>query len=258
MAVCCAEQAEEGAPAAEIAQSASLHSHSADQQASASSAAAANANQSAAAAQQTPASTASQPSRQPHSKHATADQQPKGHQPAQAAATAAGDLVKAPSKDEQKSRVGSRGQLPDRSRAADRKPRQSWSSVRRTKASQTGSPLVDRYSSVISDSEDSDAEEPQRPASLLGNVNASDIQCSEIQLLVIDLSAFALDNDLYSQSSVKALADKFTCQPGCAKVHQIIQSCFLGLLTRCCIAHHLWQADFWGFVKAQTFMTGCF
>ena len=65
------------------------------------------------------------------------------------------------------------------SKAADARPRRTWPSIRNGKSGRSGNVLVDEYSSVISDSEDSDAEEAQQPVSMLRNVSASMIQSSK-------------------------------------------------------------------------------
>ena len=65
------------------------------------------------------------------------------------------------------------------SKAADARPRRTWPSIRNGKPGRSVNVLVDEYSSVISDSEDSDAEEAQQPVSMLRNVSANMIQSSK-------------------------------------------------------------------------------
>lgn len=62
---------------------------------------------------------------------------------------------------------------------SDRPPRRPWPTVRKTAAGDSGNVLLDQYTSVISDSEDSDAEGAQQP--LLKDITASSIQRSKTQ-----------------------------------------------------------------------------
>ena len=75
-------------------------------------------------------------------------------------------------------------------KAASSRPRRPWSTTRKGTPGRTGNVLADQYSSIISDSEDSDAEEAQ-PVSLLRNVDAGSIQSSKpLSLLILTRFAF--------------------------------------------------------------------
>ena len=65
------------------------------------------------------------------------------------------------------------------SKSANVTPRRTWLTAQNGKPGFSGNVLVDEYSSVISDSEDSDAEEAQPPVSMLRNVSANMIQSSK-------------------------------------------------------------------------------
>ncbi len=60
-----------------------------------------------------------------------------------------------------------------------------WPLVRRGKGDGSSGVLVDKYSSVVSDSDTSEEEDMQQPDSLLGNINAKEIQSGEAHQAVI-------------------------------------------------------------------------
>ncbi len=70
---------------------------------------------------------------------------------------------------------------PDRA-AGKAQARRAWPLVRRRRADGSSGVLIDNYSSVVSDSDTSEDEQPQQPASLLGGINAKQIQSGEICL----------------------------------------------------------------------------
>ena len=73
-------------------------------------------------------------------------------------------------------------------KAASSRLMKPWSTTCKGTPGRTGNVLADQYSSVISDSEDSDAEEAQ-PVSLLRNVDAGSIQSSKpLSLLILPAS----------------------------------------------------------------------
>ncbi len=67
---------------------------------------------------------------------------------------------------------------PDRA-ASNAQARRAWPLVRRRRADGSSGVLIDNYSSVVSDSDTSEDEQPQQPGSLLGGINAKQIQSGE-------------------------------------------------------------------------------
>ena len=57
--------------------------------------------------------------------------------------------------------------------------RRAWPLVRRRRADGSSGVLIDNYSSVVSDSDTSEDEQPQQPGSLLGGINAKQIQSGD-------------------------------------------------------------------------------
>lgn len=64
---------------------------------------------------------------------------------------------------------------PDKA-AGTAQARRAWPLVRRRRADGSSGVLIDNYSSVVSDSDTSEDEQPQQPGSLLGGINAKQIQ----------------------------------------------------------------------------------
>ncbi len=67
---------------------------------------------------------------------------------------------------------------PDRA-AGKAQARRAWPLVRRRRADGSSGVLIDNYSSVVSDSDTSEDEQPQQPGSLLGGINAKQIQSGD-------------------------------------------------------------------------------
>ncbi len=128
-------------------------------------------------------STSSPPSNAPVASSNSAAASSNAAQPQDSGAHALTEAERAPA-DASSLQTQASTSAPDRAAGAAQ-ARRAWPLVRRRRADGSSGVLIDNYSSVVSDSDTSEDEQPQQPDSLLGGVNAKQIQSGERAMLVL-------------------------------------------------------------------------